>query len=90
MVVAGVDQFERDHAAAEQAADLLMAGGVAAHAVAGEERVAAEEGVAGAFEAEVFGDVDNFETVFREPAAIVGLFALPLRGGESGRGWPVR
>ena len=53
VVVAGVDQFHRNHAAAEHAADLLMAGGVAAHAVAGVQRVAAEERVAGAFEAEV-------------------------------------
>ena len=65
-------------------ADLLVAGGVAAHAVAGVERVAAEEGVAGAFEAEVLGDVDDFEAVLGEPAAVVGLFALPLAVAEAG------
>ena len=83
MVVAGVDELDRNHAAAEHAADLLMAGRVAPHAVAGVERVAAEEGVAGAFEAEVFRHIDDFETIFGEPAAIVRLFALPLAVAES-------
>ena len=83
MIVAGVDEFDGNHAATEQPADLLMAGGVAAHAIAGVERVAAEERVAGAFEAEVFGDFDDLETIFGKPAAIVGLFALPLAVTEA-------
>ena len=83
MIVAGVDELDGNHAATEHAADLLVAGRVASHAVAGVERVAAEEGVAGAFEAEVFGHFDDFKSVFGEPAAIVGFFALALAVAEA-------
>ena len=64
-------------------ADLLVAGRVAAHAVAGVERVAAEQRIAGAFEAEVLRHVDDFEAVLGEPAAVVRLFALPLPVAEA-------
>ena len=59
-----------------------MAGGVAPHAVAGVQRVAAEQRVAGAFEAEVLRHVDDLEAVLGQPAAIVRLFALPLPVAE--------
>ena len=80
MVVVRVDQFERQHAHAEQLGDLLVAAGVAAHAVAGEQRVAAEQGVAGAFEASSRRGVSMaHQAVVDEPAAEVRLLALPLR-----------
>ena len=59
-------------------ADLLVAGRVAPHAVAGVERVAAEQRVAGAFEAEVLRHVDDLEAILGKPAAVVRLLALPL------------
>src|SRR5690242_15076837 len=61
VVIARVDQFDWDNANAEQPPDLLMSGGVAAHTVSGIECVTTEKSVAGAFEAEVFGNVDDFK-----------------------------
>jgi hypothetical protein len=83
VIIAGIDELDRNHTAAEFAADLLMAGGVTSHAIAGVEGVAAEECVAGAFKAEVFRHLDDFEAVLCKPAAVVGFFALPLPVAEA-------
>ena len=63
VVVIRIDQFHGNDAAAEHFADLLMAARVAANAIAGKERVAAEQGVAGAFEVKSLGHVFDFEAV---------------------------
>ena len=65
VIVIRIDQLERNHAAAEHLADLLMAAGIAADAIAGKERVAAEQGVAGPFEVQIVRHVAGFETVLR-------------------------
>src|SRR5262249_8031316 len=78
VIVARVDELDGNHAAADHAADLLVAGGIAPHAVAGVKRVAVEESVAGAFEAEVGRHIDDLKTIFSEPAAVVRFLALSL------------
>ncbi len=83
VIVAGIDKFDRYHAATEHAANLLVTGGVASHAVASIERIATEERIAGSFEAEVSWDIDDFKTIFSQPASVVRLFALPLTMAET-------
>ncbi len=88
VVVVPVDHFERDHADAEEFGDLLMAAGVAAGLIAGEERVAAEEGVAGAFEVGSGRRFADFVTEFHERGLVEGLFALALVVFEMGEDSP--
>ncbi len=55
---------------------------MAAYAIAGEHRVAAEQGIAGTFEVQIVRHVFNFETGGTQPRFIVRHFALPLRIAE--------
>ena len=84
MVVAGIDQFQRDHAATQQVAHLLVPADRRANAVAGQQRVAAEEGIAGPLEKRVRFEEAKLETVLGEPGLGVGFLDLPLRMAKTG------
>ena len=84
MVISPVDQFQRNDFALHQFAQLLMPADVAADAIAGEERLAAEQRVARPFQARLGFQRADLETVLREPLPVVGFFLLPLRDGETG------
>ena len=67
MVEPGVDQLQRQDPHAQLLADPLVGGGVGPGAVAGEERLAAEQGVAGALVVHLLGQVLDGEPVRGEP-----------------------
>src|SRR5688572_11426226 len=71
VVVIVIYQFHRNHAAADQAADLLMPASVAANAIAGKQGIAAEQGVAGPLEIDSLGNVLIRESVGRQPRFVV-------------------
>jgi hypothetical protein len=78
VVVIGVDQLQRQHAHAEQLADLLVAERIAPLSIAGQQRVAAKERIAGAFEAKFLRRLDDLKPVGCQPAPKMFFFALPL------------
>ena len=88
VVVTRIDQFQRDHAAAQQVADLLMTADRRANAIAGQQRVAAEQGVAGPFEIGLRLQAAKLETVFREPCLGIATPRPAAADGGTGREWP--
>ena len=67
MVKAGVNQLHGQDRHAQPLADPLVAPHVAAEAIAGKERVATEQGVAGPLEVQAVGQVDDLESAARGP-----------------------
>ena len=83
VVEARVDQLQRQDLDAEPLAEPLVAPHVAADAVAGEQRLAAEQGVAGPLEvAALGGRCSTVEAVRGEPG--VEVRRLALRGPRAG------
>src|SRR5881227_1762186 len=82
VVIVRIDEFKRQHFASQSVAEPLLAFDLAANAVAGDERFATEEGVAGALEEAAFRQVLDHETVFVKPGGAERLFALPLNMAE--------
>jgi len=83
MVIVRIDQFDRNYPNAEPDGDLLVTGCIAAHAIAGHERVAAEQGVARSFEiGAVRRRLDTIAVLF-ESGGITGFFSLPLQVAKS-------
>ena len=85
MVIAAIDQFQRDDLALHPLADLLVSANVATNAVTGEERLAAEQRIAGPLQIRLGLQRADLETVLREPLPVVRLFRLPLRMAKAGR-----
>ena len=75
MVEPRVYQFDRQHAHAERLADPLVRGRSGAGAVTGEQGLAAEQRVAGAFVVHAFGQVFDGEPVGGEPGVEDGRLA---------------
>ena len=72
-----VDQLERQDLDAQPLADPLVAAHIAAKPVAGDQRLAAKEGVAGPFEVVARRELDDLEPAAPGPAFKVRRFALP-------------
>ena len=79
-----VDQLQRDHPAANACADPLQGPRIAADEVAAEQRVAAEERIARAFEVHGFGGHDGPEPAAAKPGFVDGGFPLTGRVAERG------
>ena len=77
MVEPRIDQFQRQDRHAETLADPLVAADVAADAVAGEQGVAAEEGVAGAFEVIASGRCSTVKPWSLDQASKMRALLLP-------------
>src|SRR5581483_9150647 len=74
MIEARIDQFERQYQALQHFAQVLVSGNITANAVAGKENRPAKEGVASAFEIEIFRQVLHAEAVLRKPGFEEGRF----------------
>src|SRR5690606_17744011 len=82
VIVVVIHQFQGDHAARKHGSQLLMAARIATDAVAGKERFAAKEGIAGPFEGILLWQALDLKTVGFEPPLVVLGLALPLRMQE--------
>ena len=68
MIEPRVDQLQRQDLDAQPLADPLVAPHVAAEPVAGEQRLAAEQRIAGPLEVVALGEVDDLEPATPRPA----------------------
>ena len=90
VIVVLIDELQRNRPAADLAGQPVKGPGVAADDVAAEQRVAAEQGVAGSFEVPVVGKRGGLETGRLEPGVVDRGLDLPGRIAELGQERPCR
>ena len=73
-----LNQLQGNNAAFQQVADLGVTADFAPRSITGKQRIAAEQGVAGAFEIRAAMQRVDMIPMLREPLLTVRLFALPL------------
>ncbi len=88
MIEAGIDQFDRQGLHAEFLGEVLVAKGITADAIPGEQSGPAKEGVACSFEVKVMGKMFDGESMSGKPGIEMGGFTganfMPkLRAEES-------